>query len=78
MKNRFFGRKFHSKNLKNHQIEVVGHTFLNALYENGQVGKVEGRGNNAGLILNDSDDVDLVDNRVSVSDGTGMVENFCF
>ena len=28
---RFFGRHFHSKNLKNDQIEVVGPKFLNAL-----------------------------------------------
>ena len=32
LKNRFFGRKCHSINLKNDQIEVVGHKFLNALY----------------------------------------------
>ena len=31
--NRFFGRKFHSKNLKNNKIEVVGPKCLNALYE---------------------------------------------
>ena len=28
----FFGRQFHSKYLKNEQIEIVGPTFFNALY----------------------------------------------
>ena len=32
-KNRFFGRKFHSKNLKTDQISAVGQQFLNPLYE---------------------------------------------
>ena len=33
LKNQFFGRKFHSKNLKNDQIVEVGPTFVNALYD---------------------------------------------
>ena len=32
LKNRFFGRKFHTKSLKNDQIEEVGSKFVNALY----------------------------------------------
>ena len=36
-KNRFFGRKIHSKNLKNDQIEVVGPKCLNALYNSDYV-----------------------------------------
>ena len=32
VKNRFLGRKLHSKDLKNDEIEVVGPTCLNALY----------------------------------------------
>ena len=32
-----FGRKFHCKNLKNYQIELVGPEFLNALYASNKV-----------------------------------------
>ena len=42
LKNGFFGRKFHSKNLKNYQIEVVGPTFLNALYKS-QMNELDSR-----------------------------------